>query len=448
MTPRELRASLSLSALYGLRMFGLFVILPVFAIYAEHLPGGENLTLVGAAIGAYGLVQGILQIPFGLLSDRWGRKPLIYAGLVLFAAGSFVAAVGTNIWIVILGRAIQGAGAISAAVIAMLADLTRDEVRTKAMALIGSSIGVTFALSLVLSPWLNQVIGVPGIFALTGVFVVAAIPVVAYVVPPEPARIVRRAPPRFREVLLSPELLRLNWGVFVVHAVLMALFIAVPLSLRDAGLPVESHWKVYLPVMFVSFALMVPAVFASEKGRGAKPVFVGAIALLTLSLLAMPWLLSGARQTVFFLVLFFTAFNVLEALLPSLTTRAAPSAAKGAAIGVYSTVQFLGTFVGAAGGGYLFQRYGIGGLVVFLVSLSAGWLAVALSMRVSARAETRTYPVIMQDELALPTLAAALEQLPGVHEALISESERVAYLKVDATRFDEQNVLKIIGGQP
>ncbi|MGH8616278.1 MAG: MFS transporter [Burkholderiales bacterium] len=447
MTSAELRASLSLASLYGLRMFGLFVILPVFAIYSEQLRGGGDLLLVGAAIGAYGLVQGLLQIPFGLLSDRWGRKPLIYTGLVLFAAGSFIAAAATDIWIVILGRAVQGAGAISAAVIAMLADLTRDEVRTKAMALIGSSIGATFALSLILSPWLNHLIGVPGIFALTGVLVVAAIPVVAFVVPPEPARIARRAPPRFREVLLSAELLRLNWGVFALHAILMALFIAVPLSLRDAGLPLEAHWKVYLPVMLASFACMLPAVFLSERKQATKRVFVGAIALLAGALAAMPWVLSQAGPTVAFLVVFFTAFNVLEALLPSLATRFAPVAGKGAAIGIYSTVQFLGTFVGAAVGGYLFQRHGAWGLTVFLVLLAASWLAVAGAMRVPARAETRSYPLAPDLASEYPTLSLALERLPGVQEVLISETERVAHLKVDAARFDEQNALKLIGGQ-
>src|SRR4051812_20745221 len=259
MSPVELRASLSLAAIFGLRLLGMFVILPVFAIYAEKLPGGTNLTLVGIAIGAYGLTQAILQIPFGWWSDRFGRKPVIYAGLAVFAAGSFVAAAASHIYIVIAGRVLQGAGAISAAVMAMAADLTREEQRTKAMAMIGSTIGLAFALSLVASPWLNRHIGVRGIFALTGVLAILAVVVVWRIVPDvqETKRSDRSgALKEFWSVLIDPQLGRLNIGVFVLHAVLMALFIAVPFSLRDAGLPLVDHWKIYLPVMLASFVLM------------------------------------------------------------------------------------------------------------------------------------------------------------------------------------------------
>ncbi len=448
MTSAERRACASLAAIYALRLLGLFVILPVFALYAEHLPGGGNLTLVGAAIGAYGLTQAFLQIPFGWLSDRWGRKPVICGGLLLFAAGSFVAAAGTDIWVVILGRVLQGAGAISAAVVALLADLTRDEVRTRAMALVGSMIGLTFALSLIVSPWLSGAIGVPGIFAMTGVLALAAILVVVFVVPAvPPAGPVHRAPPRFREVLANRELLRANWGVFVVHAVLMALFIAVPLGLRDAGLPPAAHWKVYLPVMVVAILLMVPAIFALERRHIVKPVFLSSVAALVASLVALPWLLGSVNRTVAFLIVFFTAFNIVEAVLPSLISRLAPAGAKGAAIGVYSSVQFLGTFIGAVAGGFLFERHGDAGLTVFLVLLTGSWLLVASGMRAPAVTETRRYPLTAAVLPAWPALTAALERLPGVHEALISEAEGVAVLKVDAARFDEQNALKLIGGE-
>jgi len=381
MSPAELRASLGLSALFGLRMLGMFVILPVFAIYAEHLRGGADMTLVGIALGAYGLTQAILQIPFGWLSDHYGRKPVIYAGLALFALGSFVAGLASDIYIVILGRVLQGAGAISAAVIAMLADLTREHHRTKAMAMLGSTIGLTFALSLVLSPWLNHAIGVPGIFALTGVLSVAAIGVVFAVIPDVTAPAVPHAPPRFSEVLLDPQLMRLNFGILALHAVLMALFIVVPLSLRDAGLAVEHHWQVYLPVMAGSFALMVPAILLAERHGRIKRVFVGAIALLLAGQLMMPWLLGGIRPIVAFLLIFFTAFNVLEAMLPSLTSRLAPPRAKGTAIGVYSSVQFLGAFIGAASGGFLYQHFGARGVFVFNALLLAAWWICALGMR-------------------------------------------------------------------
>ena len=240
MTPLELRASIGLSGIFGLRLLGMFVILPVFAIYAERLPGGDNLTLVGLAIGAYGLTQALLQIPFGWWSDRYGRKPVVYIGLVIFAIGSFVAALAPDIYMVIFGRMLQGAGAISAAVIAMTADLTREDQRAKAMAMIGSTIGVAFALSLVASPWLDRMIGVPGIFALTGILALGAMLVMWRVIPDAPQNppAPGRALKDFWHVLTDPQLARLNWGIFALHAVLMALFIVVPFGLRDAGLPV------------------------------------------------------------------------------------------------------------------------------------------------------------------------------------------------------------------
>ena len=392
MSPIELRAALSLSSIFGLRMLGMFVILPVFAIYAEGLPGGDNLTLVGIAIGVYGLTQGILQVPFGWWSDRYGRKPVIYAGLAIFAAGSFVAALGINIYVVILGRMLQGAGAISAAVMAMTADLTRDEHRAKAMALIGSTIGATFAASLVLSPWLNHVIGVPGIFVMTGVLVLAAMAVVYALVPdiPDaPRRDGARGLEQFVAVLRDPQLARLYYGVFALHAILMALFIAVPLDLRAAGLPVERHWQVYLPVMAGSFVLMLPAIFGTGRPGRMKAVFIGAIALLLLTQAAMPWMSGGVWTMAAFLLAFFTAFNALEAHLPTLVSRIAPRNSRGIAIGVFSSLQFFGTFAGAVAGGFLYGRWGTAGVVILDVVLLVIWLAAAAGMRVPAVGEQR-----------------------------------------------------------
>ncbi len=387
MSPVELRAALSLASIFGLRMLGMFVILPVFAIYAEGLPGGDNLTLVGIAIGVYGLTQACLQIPFGWWSDRYGRKPVIYIGLAIFAAGSFVAALGINIYVVILGRMLQGAGAISAAVMAMTADLTRDEHRAKAMALIGSTIGATFALSLVLSPWLNRVIGVPGIFAMTGGLVLCAMGVVYALVPnvPEgPRRTGARGLGQFTASLRNPQLARLYCGVFVLHAISMALFIAVPLDLRAAGLPVDQHWQVYLPVMAGSFVLMLPAILGTGRPGRLKAVFIGAVALLLLAQLAMPWLVGGVWPMAAFLLAFFTAFNALEAHLPTLVSRIAPGSARGVAIGVFSSLQFFGTFFGAAAGGFLYGRWGTTGVVIFNAALLVIWLVAAAGMRVPA----------------------------------------------------------------
>ncbi len=447
MSATELRASISLAGIFGLRMLGMFVILPVFAIYAEHLKGGNNLTLVGFALGAYGLTQAVLQIPFGWLSDRYGRKPVIYFGLAVFALGSFVAAVADDIYIVILGRVLQGAGAISAAVIALVADLTREEHRTKAMALIGSTIGLTFAVSLVASPWLNHIIGVPGIFAMTGVLSILAMAVVYAVIPdppaPDPQHAARPAP-RFSEVLRDPQLARINFGILALHAVLMALFIVVPLSLRDAGLAVDQHWHIYLPVMLGSFVLMLPAILIAERRGHVKAVFAGAVGLLLLGQLAMPWLLGGVTEISVFLLIFFTAFNVLEAMLPSLTSKLAPPGAKGTAIGVYSSVQFLGAFIGAVSGGFLYQHFGARGVFVFDAVLLAVWLVLAAGMRAPALILTRVYTIPALDPRQAGSLLALLQAQPGVREVRLAAGERAAYLKVDAAGFDEQHVLRLI----
>ncbi len=386
MTPLELRASIGLSGIFGLRLLGMFVILPVFAIYAEQLPGGDDLTLVGIAIGAYGLTQAILQIPFGWWSDRYGRKTVVYVGLVIFAVGSFVAALAPNIYIVILGRILQGAGAISAAVIAMTADLTREEQRAKAMAMIGSTIGASFALSLIASPWLSRVIGVPGIFTLTGVLALAAIIVMWRFIPDAPASppAPGRALKDFWAVLKDPQLARLNWGIFALHAVLMALFIMVPFSLRDAELPVSEHWKVYLPVMLGSFVLMLPPIMRAGDPEPLRRWFIAAVALLLAGHLALPWLTGNLWLLSLFLLAFFTPFNVLEAMLPTLTTRLAPAHAKGTALGVYSSIQFFGTFVGAAAGGFLYHHWGVSGVIAFDGLLLAIWLILAFGLRVPA----------------------------------------------------------------
>lgn len=384
MSALELRASLALASVFGLRLFGMFVILPVFAIYAEKLPGGDNLTMVGIAIGAYGLTQAILQIPFGWWSDRWGRKPVIYTGLLIFAVGSVVAAMAPNIEMVIVGRILQGAGAVSAAVIALASDLTREEHRTKSMAMIGSTIGLAFALSLVAAPWLAHHVGVPGIFALTGVLALAAILVVWRVVPSlaEEAPLARRSSlfADLKTVLANRELARLNWGIFVLHAVLMALFIAVPFSLRNVGMPLEQHWKIYLPVMLGSFVLMLPAVMGAHAPGKLRGWFCASVALLLAVQLLMPWLTGGVWSIALFLLLFFTPFNVLEAMLPSLVSRVAPRELKGAAIGIYSSLQFLGTFAGAAAGGFLYGRWDVIGIVVPGAVLLAIWLILASGM--------------------------------------------------------------------
>lgn len=451
MSPVELRATLGLAGIYALRMLGLFIVLPVFAVYAEQLPGGGNHTLIGIALGAYGLTQAILQIPFGWLSDRYGRKPVIYGGLALFALGSFIAAAGTHIYVIILGRVIQGAGAISAAVMALTADLTREEHRTKAMAAIGMTIGATFALSLVAAPPLNRLVGVPGIFAMTGVLALLAMAIVYKVVPdPRESHFHSEAeasPEQFAEVLRDRELLRLNVGVFVLHGVLMAMWMVVPFALKEGGLPVDHHWQVYLPVLLASVVLMLPALIWGERGGRLKPVFLGAIAVVLVSQLMLAALLDSFWGLVLSLLVFFTGFNLLEASLPSIISRVAPVGARGTAIGVYSTVQFLGTFVGAAAGGFLSEHFG--GAAVFLscVALTGLWLALAASMTAPPAVRTRMYHVSPMDDTRASGLTRSLSALPGVREALVKAGEGVAYLKVDVKSFDEQRALQLLGGE-
>ena len=380
MSARELRASFSLASIFGLRLFGMFIILPVFALYAERLPGW-NLTLVGIALGAYGLTQAILQIPFGWASDRLGRKPVLFAGLVVFAAGSALCAVAESPWAVILGRTIQGAGAISGVAIAMAGDLTRPSQRTKAMAIIGSTIGVAFAGSFVAAPFLKNAIGVPGIFALTGALALAAVAIVAWVVPDPPPRRHGEVAVPFREVLRDPELARLNVGIFALHAVLMALFVVVPLSLVRSGLPSAEHWGMYLGAVGTGFVLMLPFVAVRRIARHERAVFLGAVAVLAAGIAVLAVSADRLPLLVAGLVIFFAAFNVLEAKLPALVSKAAPPSAKGAASGVYSSVQFLGTFVGAAAGGAIAQHFGPVAVLAACLAVTAAWLAAAWPMR-------------------------------------------------------------------
>jgi MFS family permease len=377
MNPSELRASLSLASVFALRLFGMFVVLPVLALWADGR-AGWSLTLVGVALGAYGLTQALLQLPFGWLSDRRGRKPVIYLGLALLAGGSFLCAAGESPWVVILGRVIQGAGAISATVIALAADLTRESQRSKSMAIIGSSIAAAFALSFVAAPFLLSGIGLPGIFALTGVLALAAMAVVRFVVPDAPPA-ERGLPIPLATVFADRELLRLNTGIFALHAVLMALFVVVPFALVDAGLPAQAHWYVYLGTLFAGALLMLPAILGREPGR-ERPVFLAAVAAVAISFAVLAFARGSVAGIVAALVIFFAGFNVLEAKLPALVSRAAPREARGAATGLYSSVQFLGTFVGGAAGGALAQHAGFGAVLGACLAITAAWLAAAWNM--------------------------------------------------------------------
>lgn len=385
MTALERRASVSLAALFALRMLGLFLILPVFAVHARGLPGGEQAALVGFAMGVYGLAQAILHLPFGLASDRFGRKPVIVAGLVLFALGSFVAAQADSVAGVAIGRAIQGAGAISAAVTAFIADSTRESQRTKAMAMVGGSIGLTFAFSLVAAPALYGWIGMDGLFELTGALALLAIGVTLFVVPPAPVAqtgSALAAPVNLRSVVRDTDLMRLNLGVFVLHCVQMAFFVVVPGWLVErAGLELAEHWKVYLGVVLLSFLVMLPPLFWSERRGRLREIFLGAVALLLAVCVGFMSQPAGLVAMAGLLLAFFAGFNVLEASLPSLVSRLAPVGSKGAALGVYNTMQALGVFAGGALGGLLLARWGGGAVFAVCSALLVVWLATASRMQ-------------------------------------------------------------------
>jgi len=375
----EMRATAWLASISALRLFGLFVILPVFALYATALPGGEDHARVGLAMGIYGLTQGALQIPFGWVSDRIGRRPVLYLGLTLFALGSLIAAWAPDLWWVTVGRALQGAGAISGVVLACVADVIDEQHRGKAMAFIGVTIGLTFAGSLALGPVLERGIGVPGIFALTGVLAVGALLAVGRVVPA-----VNRsgpAPVAFAEVLRIPALNRLNVGVFALHLTLMALFVVVPLMMRDAGLGEDRHWQVYLAAMIAAVVLMVPALIAAEKHGKGKAVMLGGITLLLATQVVLGLASAGGLALVVgALLAYFVAFNILEAQLPSMIARFAPAGARGSASGLYATLQFVGTFLGGAIGGWLYQNHGSSAVFAFCSAVTSIWLIAAFGM--------------------------------------------------------------------
>ncbi|MEY4435105.1 MAG: hypothetical protein RL175_60 [Pseudomonadota bacterium] len=382
MTATERRASGALASIFALRMLGLFLVLPVFALEARKYPGGDDPALIGMAMGIYGLTQALLQIPLGLASDHLGRKRVIIFGLLVFALGSLVAGAADTLSGVMLGRALQGAGAVSAAVTALLADLTRDNVRTKAMALVGASIGLMFAVSMVAAPVIAAHIGLSGLFVLTAVLALLGTAVVVWGVPAEPVAHKDAARGGLKQVMFNLALLRLNIGVFVLHAVQLAMWVAIPAFLVQAGLAKDEHWQIYLPAVLGSFMLM-GGVFALERRGFLRAVFLSAIALIALVQVALLWVSSGAPTIVclaWLLFAFFCGFNVLEATQPSLVSRIAPASSRGAAMGVYNTLQSLGFFAGGVMGGQLVKSYGTQGLFLTCAALMVLWLVVAWPM--------------------------------------------------------------------
>ncbi|SIO09905.1 Predicted arabinose efflux permease, MFS family [Sulfurivirga caldicuralii] len=437
MTPEERKATFAIAGVFATRMLGLFMIFPVFAIFAHQAFAEATGTQIGLAMGIYGLTQALLQIPFGLASDKWGRKPLIIGGMLVFAIGSVICAVAPDMETMIFGRAVQGMGAVAAVLTALVADLVREPLRLRAMSIVGMTIGLSFTLSLILGPILSQFWGVRGIFWAIAALAVIGMLLVIFVVPtPKTHKFQREAevdPRMIGEVLRHPQLLRLDFGVFSLHAMLTAMFVVVPLLIaHKAGLDTQHHWKLYLPVMLLSFLLMVPFIIQAESKGRMKQIFIGAIATLGLVNIAFNLVAPGYWSLFILLMVFFTAFNLLEASLPSLVVKLAPPDKKGTASGVYSTSQFLGAALGGALGGWLYQYYGMEAVFWGVALLSLLWLGVAITMEKPQPLSIASIPIPFAVTETNKTLVELLiSEQPGVAAAVVVPEENTAYVKID-----------------
>lgn len=442
MNQLERRAAFSLAGIFSLRMLGLFMIYPVFTFYSEELSGSTPL-LVGIALGAYGLTQALLQIPLGFASDRVGRKHIIAGGLIMLAVGSVVAALSSSIYGVIIGRILQGSGAVGATILALNADLTREETRTQAMAIIGITIGLAFAVAMVLGPLISGWVGVPGIFWFTAILGLLGL-IVLYGTTPQPRasrshRDAEAVPALFRRVLGDRELLRLDFAIFALHTMLTASFMVLPQLLNQVGGVGEDYqWVVYLPVLVVSVVLMVPAIIVAEARRKMKPIFIGSVALLLISQVVLAAYHGSFVELIILMIVFFTAFNIMEACLPSLISKVAPADAKGTALGVYSSAQFLGIFVGGALGGLAYGLGGSTGVFVFCALVALAWLFVAATMPRPRYGRTHMIQVGPLSDEAARALSAKIEAENGVLEVAVVPEDGVAYIKYDGKVTDTE----------
>lgn len=449
MTKQERKTTFFIASIYSFRMLGLFMILPIFSLYADHYQYA-SATLSGIALGIYGLTQGLLQIPFGMSSDRIGRKPVIIFGLILFIIGSIVAALSHSIYGVIIGRAIQGAGAIGSTLTALIADSTNEEHRLKAMSIVGMTIGFSFMLAIVLGPILNSIIGLTGIFWFTACLASCGIIILLTLVPTPKHHFIHRDSEavlsQFRKILTTPELLRLDFGIFSSHAILTALFVIIPIILaHQIGLQPNQQWMMYLPVLILSFVLMMPFVILAEAKRLMKPLFIGAIILLALTQLLLAILPLNNFIIAAILVLFFTAFTFLEACLPSLIAKIAPAGSKGTAMGIYSSSQFLGILAGGTLGGILFHHFGMKALFLFNCVLGIAWTLLAITMKKPPFLSSKVIHIELANEEDAERFKMKLLAVPGVKDAVIYPDEQAAYLKIDKKEFSQVALDKILG---
>ncbi|MGM0481944.1 MAG: MFS transporter [Pseudomonadota bacterium] len=440
----EKKASVALASVFGIRMLGLFLIMPVLAIYAQDYPD-YSAFLMGVTLGAYGLTQAFLQIPLGMLSDRIGRRPVIVGGLLVFIVGSIVAATADSLWMVAVGRAIQGLGAIAAAILALAADISREQQRTKVMAIIGMCIGLAFAIAMVAGPLLAGWVGLSGVFWFTAATGVLGILVLVFSVPKINTQSARRealpVASEFKQLLRNGQLWQLNAGVFVLHAALTAWFITLPTQLQAAGFEPSLHAWFYLPTLLLSIAVMVPMIIRSS--RTDQQVFWFRLALvLLIAAIVIAYFGSGGGWTLLVaLLVFFSGFNYLEASLPSLLTRIAPPGSKGSASGLYATCQFLGAFAGGAAGGWVLQQYQLSGLGSAVLLLLGLWLALTGLMK-NPKAVTNVALSLaaVPSQAEVDALNDKLLTVAGVEEIRYAEDDKISYLKVDKKRYDEQAV--------
>lgn len=448
MNSLEFRATVALSLLFALRMVGLFMVLPVLSLHQSELSGATPL-LIGLALGAHGLTQALLQIPFGLLSDRIGRRPVIFIGLLLFIAGSVVAALSTSVYGVIAGRLLQGSGAIASPLMALLADLTRDQVRSQSMAIMGVSIGLSFSAALVLGPMVAHVSGLSGIFWITALLAIIGQLILLLLVPKARQQIIHRnveaVPGQLGQVIANRELLRLNFGVFALHFGMMASFVVLPMILTQGlSIPVSQHWIYYLPIIGLSFIAMLPFLIIAETRQLMKPIFLGALALVVVSQLLLVFDQSDRWYVVGALFVFFMGFNLLEATLPSLVSKMAPAGSKGTAMGMFSSSQFLGAFAGATSGGALVHwcaptQYGYGPLFLVLAGISLLWFGLAAGMKKPrALIGHRLAEPTPADHYQAERLLHELRALSGVTEVALFPDSGEIYLKLDRQALDEQ----------
>ncbi|KTD05753.1 MFS transporter [Fluoribacter gormanii] len=440
-----------IAAIFSFRMLGLFLLIPVFSIYAENLRSATP-ALVGLALGIYGLAQGILQMPFGMLSDKIGRKPMITLGLLLFACGSLLGAITDSIYGMIFARALQGTGAIGSVLIALLADLTPDEQRTKAMAVIGMTIGTSFSLAMVVSPAITHHFGLAGIFYLTALLAIAGI-ILLHLVIPKPVNErfhidSETNPALLKQVMSNLQLQRLNVGIFCQHFILTATFFAIPYILRkqvEQG-HLSEQWHFYLPLMLLSFLLMIPFIVLAEKKKRMKSIFLSSVLTMTVAQLLLAYTFQNWFSLCFLMLIYFVAFNILEAALPSLVSKQANPNSKGTAMGIYSTSQFLGLFIGGALSGVLYQWNSSQGIFITNAILGVLWLIISVSMKSNVSVSTLIlpYPWSMRNE----NIIAQLLNIKGVIEVALAENEHVIYLRINRERYTEGSAEIILSTYP